>query len=94
MQRNGTALGAFVRRLKGRLGAAKAVTAGAHKLARLVYWTLKHGTAYVRQTQEQYESQQRQRLIENLKRRAEGLGLVVSEAEKPAEAKSDETAGK
>jgi transposase len=91
LQRNGTALGAFVRRLKARLGAAKAVTAGAHKLARLVYWMLKHGTAYVRQTQEQYEAQQRQRLIENLKRRAERLGLVVSEVEKPAEAKRDAT---
>jgi transposase len=88
LQRNGTALGAFVRRLKGRLGAGKAVTAGAHKLARLVYWTLKHGTAYVRQTQEQYEAQQRARLIENLKKRAERLGLVVSEREKPAEANS------
>jgi hypothetical protein len=47
------------------LGAAKAVTAAAHKLARLVYWTLKHGTAYVKQTQEQYEAQQREKQIRN-----------------------------
>jgi transposase len=79
--RNQSALGAFVRRLRSRLGAAKALTAAAHKLARLVYWTLKHGTAYVKQTQEQYETQQRERQISNLKRRARQLGLVVSEGE-------------
>jgi transposase len=90
--RNKSALGAFVRRLKGRLGAVKAVTAAAHKLARLVYWTLKHGTAYVKQTQEQYEAQQREKMIGNLKKRAQQLGLVVSEAEKPAEATSGEPA--
>src|SRR3954454_19463468 len=52
-----SALGAYLRRLKGRLGAPAAVTATAHKLARLVYYALKHGLTYVRQTQEQYEEQ-------------------------------------
>jgi transposase len=86
--RNKSALGAFVRRLRSRLGAAKAVTAAAHKLARLVYWTLLRGTAYVKQTQEQYETQQREKQIRNLKKRAAQLGLVIGEAEKPSEAKS------
>jgi transposase len=90
--RNKSALGAFVRRLRSRLGAAKAVTAAAHKLARLVYWTLKHGTAYVKQTQEQYEAEQRNKQIHNLTRRAKQLGLVISEAEEPCAAKSAETA--
>lgn len=45
-------LGAFLRRQKARLGAPQAVTAAAHKLARIVYLALKHGLAYVRQTQE------------------------------------------
>jgi transposase len=85
LHRNQTALGAFLRRMKSRKGAAKAVTATAHKLARLVYWMLKHGTAYVRQTQEQYEQQQRERLIKNLKKRARQLGLQISEVEKPAQ---------
>jgi transposase len=90
--RSHSALGAFARRMKSRMGAAKAVTAAAHKLARLVYWTLKHGTAYVKQTQEQYETQQREKQIRNLKRRAQQLGLVLSEAEKTEQAKSSETA--
>jgi transposase len=92
LQRNRSALGAFVRRMKSRMGAGKAVTAGAHKLARLVYWMLKHGTVYVQQTQEQYESQQREKQIRNLKRRAQQLGLVLCEAEKASEAKSGEKA--
>jgi transposase len=40
-----TALGAFYRRMRRRLGAPKAITATAHKLARLVYSLLKHGSA-------------------------------------------------
>lgn len=86
LQRNPSALGAFVRRLKSRVGAAKAVTAGAHKLARLIYWTLKHGTAYVKQTQEEYEAQQREKQIRNLKRRAQQLGLVINEVEQASQA--------
>jgi transposase len=84
-QRNKSALGAFFRRMKSRMGAAKAVTAAAHKLARLVYWMLKHGTAYVRQTQDQYEAQQREKQIQNLKKRARQLGLQVSELQRAAE---------
>jgi transposase len=44
-----SALGAFFRRLKTRLGAPKAITATAHKLARLIYRMLKCGTDYVDQ---------------------------------------------
>ena len=37
------ALGGFLRRMKGRLGNQAAVTATAHKRARIVYLALKHG---------------------------------------------------
>jgi transposase len=90
LQRSSSGLGAFHRRLKGRLGAAKAITATAHKLGRLVYWMLKHGMGYVKQTQEQYEQQQRDRQIRNLKRRAQQLGLQIVEVEKEAEAKTSQ----
>ena len=40
---------AFYRRMKARLGDAEAVTATAHKLARIIYRLIKHGEAYVRQ---------------------------------------------
>ena len=47
LYRSHSALGAYFRRLKARLGAPQAITAVAHKLARLVYSLLKHGSEYV-----------------------------------------------
>ena len=41
--------------MRSRLGAPKAITATAHKLARLVYSLLKHGSAYVQQGLDAYE---------------------------------------
>ena len=84
-------LGAYLRRMKSRLGAPAAVTATAHKLARLLYYALKHGMAYARQTQEQYEAQLRERQVEALKKKARQLGLEVKE--KIMEAKEKTVAG-
>jgi transposase len=75
------ALGGFLRRMKGRLGAQAAVTATAHKLARIVYLALKHGLTYVRRSQEEYEAQMREKQIKALRRKARRLGLdVVAQA--------------
>jgi transposase len=84
LHRSQSALGAFLRRLKARIGAPKAITATAHKLARLVYSLLKHGTAYVTQGMEEYERNYRQRLIDNLGRRAKELGYTLLESKGPA----------
>jgi transposase len=73
------ALGGFLRRMKGRLGAQAAVTATAHKLARIVYLALKHGLTYVRQSQEEYEAQMKEKQIKALRRKARQLGLEVVE---------------
>jgi transposase len=77
------ALGAFLRRQKARLGAPQAVTATAHKLARIVYLALKHGLAYVRQSQEEYEGRLREQQIKAVKRKARQLGLEVIEKQAP-----------
>jgi len=81
--RSKSALGAYLRRQRSRLGAPKAITATAHKLARLVYSMLKYGTDFVDIGQEQYEERYRSRIIQNLKRRAQELGytLVAVQAE-------------
>ena len=76
------ALGGFLRRMKGRLGAQAAVTATAHKLARIVYLALKHGMTYVRQSQQEYEAQMKEKQIKALRRKARQLGLEV--VEKPS----------
>ena len=68
--RSKSALGAYLRRQRSRLGAPKAITATAHKLARLVYSMLKYGTDFVDIGQEQYEERYRSRMVQNLKRRA------------------------
>ena len=77
--RSKSALGAYLRRQRARLGAPKAITATAHKLARLVYSMLKHGTAYVDEGQKQYEERYRTRVVQNLKRKAQDLGYALVE---------------
>lgn len=72
-----SALGAFLRRMKARLGAPKAITATAHKLARMVYFTLKHGRTYVDKGAEWYEQQFRERILKSLQSRASQLGYTL-----------------
>ena len=56
LHRSDSALGAFLRRKKAYLGAPKAITATAHKLARLIYSMLRYGQEYVDAGTEYYES--------------------------------------
>jgi hypothetical protein len=51
-----SALGTKFRRLRGRLGAPKRITAMAHRLAPLSPRTLKFGAAYVDKAIERYEA--------------------------------------
>jgi transposase len=78
--RSQTYLGAQYRRLRSRLGAPKAITAMAHRLARLVYRILKYGQQYVDKGAEYYEQRNRQQQIEYVKRKAAQLGLQVTPA--------------
>ena len=80
------ALGGFLRRMKGRLGAQAAVTATAHELARIVYLALKHGLVYVRKSQEEYEAQMKEKQVKALRRKARQLGLEVVEKAPVSEA--------
>jgi transposase len=75
-----SALGAFYRRLCGRMDKPRANTATAHKLARMVYFMQTRGETFVDQGQQHYEEQQRQRSVAALKRRATALGFVVTPA--------------
>ena len=77
LHRSKSALGAYMRRQKARLGAPKAITATAHKLARLIYSMLKHGMQYVDAGQDYYEQRFRTRVVENLERRASELGFEL-----------------
>ena len=74
-----SALGAFYRRLCARMDKPRANTATAHKLARMAYFMLTRGEAYVDRGQQHYEELQRQRSIAALKRRAATLGFQVQQ---------------
>lgn len=70
-----SALGNFHRRMRAKLGGPEAVTATAHKLARIIYAMLKNQTEYVDPGEDYYEEQARQRALKRLKRQAENLGF-------------------
>ena len=79
-----TALGAFYRRLRSHLGAPKAITATAHKLARIFYHLWSTGDSYIDVGAEAYEQQYQQRVLKNLKRRARQMGFdLVPQASSP-----------
>ena len=79
-----SALGAFYRRLCSRMDMPSANTATAHKLARMVYFMLTRGEAFVDQGQQRYEEQQRLRSIAALRRRAAALGFEINPTPVPA----------
>ena len=72
-----SALGAYFRRMCSRMEKAKAVTAAAHKLARLIYTLLTKGQEYTDQGQEYYETRYRQRVVNHLSQRVAKLGMKM-----------------
>jgi transposase len=70
-----SALGAYFRRMCSRMDKPKAVTAAAHKLARLIYTMLTKGQEYTDKGQDYYEERYRQRVMHHLAKRAEKLGM-------------------
>src|SRR5262245_1814018 len=79
-----SALGAYYRRMRAHLGGPKAVTATAHKLARIIYHMLKYQVEYVDLGVDHYEAKHREREIKKLQKKAEklGFGLVYVVPEK------------
>ena len=69
------ALGGYYRRQRARLGPAQAITAIAHKLARIIYAMLRNRTPYCEPPSGYYEEQARQRAVKNLERKAKQLGF-------------------
>ena len=77
LHRSDSALGAFLRRKKAHLGAPKAITATAHKLARLIHSMLRYGQEYVDAGAEYYERQYQERALRAARRRAAQLGYQL-----------------
>jgi hypothetical protein len=84
LMRSKSYLGAYLRRQRSRLGAPKAITATAHKLARIIYHLVRFGEAYMKQTEQAYAAQVRARLEKQLQRRARELGYTLTKVETAA----------
>lgn len=78
LARNKSALGAFYRRIKARKGGIQAVTATAHKLARIFYAMLKNRKQYVELGQQAYEEKYKMRRIASLSKQAKSLGFNLT----------------
>lgn len=75
--RTHTALGAFFRRIAARAGKPVAITATAHKLARIVWTMLTKGASYIRTSAASAEARYRQRQVQALIKRATAFGLEI-----------------
>jgi transposase len=78
LSRSHCAMGAHYRKLALRMGSPKAITAVAHKLARIVYAMLSGQADYVKEDQAKHEARYRERTIKALQKRAQELGLTLS----------------
>jgi transposase len=80
LARTQTSLGGFQRRLAARIGRPKAIIATARKLAELYYRALRDGISLVDPGLSHYEAEQRQIQINAIKKRAQRLGLTLTQA--------------
>jgi len=72
-----SALGAYYRRMCARMDRSKAITATAHKLARILFSMLTKGQAFVDQGEAVYEERYRKRALQNLSKKASSLGFAL-----------------
>ncbi len=77
LHRSQSYLGHFYRRMRAKLGAPKAITATAHKLARIIYHMVRTRHAYDETICAQNEKRNRQHLEARLRRQARELGLQL-----------------
>jgi len=70
-------LGGFYRRMRARLGAPKAITATAHKIARIFYQLWKNPACYDPTRTEHDEQQNQQRTLNYLRKKARSLGFQL-----------------
>lgn len=80
LHRSVCSLGAYYRSKAARLGAGKAITATAHKLAKLIYAMLTKGEHFVERSEQDYEVQHRERSLRQLQRKAALLGMRLEPA--------------
>jgi hypothetical protein len=78
MHHSASALGGYYRRMRAKLGAPKAITATAHKLARIFYRLWKTGEVYKDPGADYYEQKYKERVLNNMKAKAKQLGYEIT----------------
>jgi hypothetical protein len=78
-------LGAFLRRMKAKAGAPQGVTAAARKQAVLLYTMIKTGKEYEEAGGDYYEKQHEEKMLKNLKTKAEKMGYELIAKPNPFE---------
>jgi transposase len=77
VSRSHSALGAYYRRKRAQRGPQFAQVATAHKIARTVYYLLKHRVPYVDIGADVYEQKQKEREVNALRKKAAKLGFAL-----------------
>ena len=80
LQRSQTEMGAYLRRMKGKLGKAEGTTATAHKMARIVHGMIKSQKPYDEKEAFKITPQREARRRKSLERQAAALGYTLQPA--------------
>lgn len=72
-----SALGSFYRRKRAQIGEQKAIGAAAHKLARMIYLTLRHQRPYIDPGEHYYLARNEARIVKNAQRMLAKLGYDI-----------------
>jgi transposase len=78
LHHDSSALGAYYRRMRSKLGAPQAITATAHKLARIYYHLVTTKEAYDASVFAKQEAREVKRRVERLKKEAKALGFALA----------------
>jgi len=78
LSKSGTVLGAFLRRMKARMGPVEAVTATGHKIARAIYYMMLRKEDYQEAGADFYDKLHEEKTLKFLKKRAESMGYNLT----------------
>ena len=77
LYRSDTVLGAYLRKMKARMGPIEAITATAHKMARAIYYMILRKVDYQEAGGEFYEKLNEQKTLKYLAKKAKSMGYTL-----------------
>jgi len=77
LYRSETAFGAYLRKMKARMGPVQAITATAHKIARSIYYMMRRRENFIEFGADYYTKINEEKTLKYIKKKAEMLGYKV-----------------